>query len=680
MKFGAWKKKLSRPQSLEKKRTVRASRASSDSSEDYEDVSYHHVVPDVQHRLAAASVQDVPHRDGSQRDESSIRLAAKCFRAVDSEGVGEVSVKSLRRHITESGISLTDKRIMDGMKILKNYRSSGKSKIKFDDFNEMYMTNPVFFYKIFTKRLVIPDFQTFCSDIDAIYNEIKDDKGGSVASYIPQLANVDPEQFAISICTVDGQMYSVGDFETEFSLQSASKPFNYCIALDEHGADKVHQHVGREPSGRVFNEIVLNEQGLPHNPMINAGAMMCCALVRNEREGADRFAHVLSTYKSLMGGKRAGFNNSMYLSERKTASRNFALAYFMQETGAFPKGTNLMDVVEFYFQCCSVEVTADTMSVAAATLAASGICPITNEKVFKQDTVKNCLSLMYSCGMYDFSGEFAFKYGIPAKSGVSGVVMGVIPNTMGIVVWSPRLDKHGNSVRGVRVFEELTKRFNFHMYDFIDEKDGGPSYQKRDPRLKVQRSKYEHVFSLCNAAATGDVDEVKYLWSIGVDLNASDYDKRTALHLAASDGCLDVIRFLVEKKVELDPEDRWGNTPLDEAAHGHQSDAYELLKGYGAQHKPSRREKQKQRLQKEIERKKKNQANNLEANGSSTKDIMSLVSSESLVSNNGHSPQLLGSGRALERKSHSIAKKRTSHVKENSKMSLVAENPLYKER
>ena len=190
--------------------------------------------------------------------------------------------------------------------------------------------------------------------------------------------------------------------------------------------------MGREPSGQSFNELALNPKGLPHNPMVNAGAIMTTSLIRPDLDIADRFDHVAATWARLTGGGRIGFNNAVYLSERQTADRNFALGYSMRESGAFRPGTDLQQTLEFYFQGCSIEVDAQLLAVAAASLANAGLCPLTEDPVFSAGTVQSCLSLMSSCGMYDFSGEFAFTIGLPAKSGVSGALMLVIPGLMGI--------------------------------------------------------------------------------------------------------------------------------------------------------------------------------------------------------------------------------------------------------
>jgi glutaminase len=331
--------------------------------------------------------------------------------------------------------------------------------------------------------------------------------------------------------------------------------------------------VGREPSGIGFNGLALNDKGLPHNPLINSGAIMTCSLIRPEWEMADRFDHVLDVWSNLSGGNKAGFNNSVYLSERQTADRNFALGYFMKEKKAFPENTDLISTLEFYFQCCSIEVTAESLGIVAATLANGGICPVSGQRIFQPNTVKNCLSLMSSCGMYDFSGEFAFTIGLPAKSGVAGGLMIVVPNLLGIAIWSPALDELGNSVRGIDFCKRLVNQFNFHVFDSLV----GNLDNKRDPRQQRSQSKLDGVISLCWAASEGDLKEVQHLVARGVDINQADYDGRTALHLAASEGKLNVVEYLISKQAVRNPKDRWGNTPLDDARRGGRNEIICLL-------------------------------------------------------------------------------------------------------
>lgn len=314
---------------------------------------------------------------------------------------------------------------------------------------------------------IIPEFEEFSKIINQIFEYVSQEKNGHVATYIPQLALMDPELFGCSIMTIDNEILNLGDYQAPFSVQSVSKPINYCIALEEHGESYVHRFVGREPSGRGFNELQLNYDGLPHNPMINAGAIMCCSLIQNKAPLATRFEFIQNTWEKLSGGHQVGFNNAVFFSEKATANRNFALAYFMNEKQKFPPNTDLNTLLDLYFSCCCIEMTCESLAAVAATLANGGVCPVTQERIFQAENVKNCLSLMHSCGLYDFSGEFAFMVGLPAKSGVSGALMVVIPGKMGIALFSPRVDTLGNSVRGVEFCNQLVNVFNFHPYDCI---------------------------------------------------------------------------------------------------------------------------------------------------------------------------------------------------------------------
>lgn len=324
---------------------------------------------------------------------------------------------------------------------------------------------------------VIPRFDAFTEHLTRLFARAGERRDGAVASYIPQLARVDPERFGVAVCTVDGRRWTIGDAQTEFSVQSCHKPMTYGLALEEHGEAHVHRFVGREPSGHGFNELKLNPDGRPHNPMINAGAIMTAALIHRDQTLADRFAFLTERWRAACGGQRVGFDNAVYLSERQTADRNYALAYFMNEHKAFPPGTNLLETLELYFQCCSIEVTAEALSVFAATLANGGVCPLTGEVIFAPDTVRDVLSLMLSCGMYDFSGEFMFTVGLPAKSGISGAIFAVIPGLLGVCTYAPRVDRHGNSVRGLAFYQGLVETFNVHTFDVVVGRTG-----RIDPR------------------------------------------------------------------------------------------------------------------------------------------------------------------------------------------------------
>ncbi|MBS1998886.1 MAG: glutaminase, partial [Cyanobacteria bacterium SZAS LIN-2] len=209
--------------------------------------------------------------------------------------------------------------------------------------------------------------------------------------------------------------------------------------------------------------------------------------------------------------------------------------------------------------------------------------------VFRPDHVKNCLSLMSSCGMYDFSGEFAFRVGIPAKSGVSGAIMLVVPNVLGMAIWSPRLDELGNSVRGVDFCRELVARFKFHTFDSMV----GLRDDRIDPRRNIYEARLGGVISFCGAASEGDVKEMRRLVARGLNPNTADYDRRTALHLAASEGRLSSIRYLLELGVDVNPVDRWGNTPLDDAERQKHEAIISMLVEHGGKRHDERRQAKK---------------------------------------------------------------------------------------
>ena len=266
----------------------------------------------------------------------------------------------------------------------------------------------------------------------------------------------------------------------------------------------------------------------------------------------------MSVWAKLTGGSPVGFDNAVYLSERATASRNWTLAWMMKDYGAFPEGTDLQSTLDLYFMTCSLTATAEQLAIVSATLSCGGVNPLTQERVFDPVHTRNALSIMYSCGMYDYSGEFAFSMGIPAKSGVGGGIMAVVPERMGIGTWSPRLDKLGNSARGIDVLGRLTKLYNFHCYDILVR-------GKLDPSLHQGSTQDFQLNQLLMAASLDDVMEVRRLHSLGVNVSASDYDRRTALHVAVCDGALGVVRTLLDLKADPSVVDRWGRTPLDDA-------------------------------------------------------------------------------------------------------------------
>ena len=397
--------------------------------------------------------------------------------------------------------------------------------------------------------------------INEIYNKLKDNNDGNVATYIPQLANIDPNKFAISVCLVNGKTINIGDTTDDFCLQSCSKPLSYCIARELSNLNDVHKHVGYEPSGQAFNAFVLNRNKLPHNPLINAGAMMVASLIKPDKEPSDRFETVKKYYQRMCGDSgKIGFDNSVFLSEKHHADRNISLAYYMRENNAFSGNVSpsaITSHLDLYFQCCSITINSQVGAALAATLANGGICPLNGDKVFQEDITKDCLSLMYMCGMYDYSGQFAFEIGLPAKSGVSGCIFLVIPNKMGICIWSPRLDELGNTVRGVEFCKMFTKLNDekYHIFKNITNKNIDKNSES------VLRD------DLITACASGNLETVKNI-SERININIADYDNRTPLHLASAEGHFEIVKFLLDNDGDKNVKDRWDNTPLSEAENG----------------------------------------------------------------------------------------------------------------
>ncbi len=297
--------------------------------------------------------------------------------------------------------------------------------------------------------------------LESVHKDFSTLDAGAVASYIPELYKADPEWFGISLVTVDGHVYQVGDTKQPFTIQSISKVITYGIGLEDSGVDSVLHKIDVEPSGEAFNQISLEPNtGRPRNPMINAGAIAAMAFVGGENHG-EKQKRILDTYHYYLG-HGVEIDQQVYGSEKSTGHRNRAIAHMLRNYDIIEADTD--DLLDLYFRQCSILVNCRDLALIAVALANDGVNPVTGVRALNSQFVPKLLSIMSSCGMYDFSGAWVYEVGMPAKSGVAGGVMAVLPGQFGLAVYSPRLDERGNSVRGIAVCKKISSDFGLHMF------------------------------------------------------------------------------------------------------------------------------------------------------------------------------------------------------------------------
>lgn len=312
--------------------------------------------------------------------------------------------------------------------------------------------------------------------------------GGALADHIPELADADPNKLALALSTIDGQIYSAGDDTYEFSIQSMSKPFAYALALQHHGIEKVLRKVGVEPSGEAFNQISLDSgTKTPKNPMMNSGAITTHSLI--PADTGELRAEKLRAFLSEMAGRELSFDEDVYQSELKTAYRNLSIGYMLRTVGVLE--SDPVDIVKGYIRQCAIKVTVNDLARISSVFANGGIDPRTGKCIFDRIVVRQVLSVMMSCGMYDAAGDWLTTVGIPAKSGVAGGILGVLPGQVAVAVFSPKLDEHGNSVRGIEIMERLSQDMGLHLME------GTPSAQTIVQRVyHLEEKKQIRVYEL----------------------------------------------------------------------------------------------------------------------------------------------------------------------------------------
>ena len=287
---------------------------------------------------------------------------------------------------------------------------------------------------------------------------------GKVATYIPELANGDPNDFGIYILHSNGRRYRVGNYEKNFTMQSVVKPILLLLALMDNGEEYVRSRVGVESTGKPFDAINVTEQTLVSehlNPMVNMGAIALCSLIKGETY-EERFQRLLDLTRKLAGNPDIQMDEAVYLSEKRTGNKNRALAYLLKSNGLLDGDAE--DVVDCYFRACSISVNCRDLARIGFVLANRGKALQSDERLFPSRYATYVNAVMMTCGMYNGSGDFAVNVGVPAKSGVGGGIMAVVPTTMGIGIFSPALDSKGNSMAGIQALERLSKRLYLSVF------------------------------------------------------------------------------------------------------------------------------------------------------------------------------------------------------------------------
>jgi len=328
--------------------------------------------------------------------------------------------------------------------------------------------------------------------LENLLEEFKDEKSGAVATYIPQLAVVDPDLFGIAIMTCEGKLYSAGNCHSLFSIQSMSKPFLYAQAVETNGFDMMHAKIGVEPSGDAFNSEKMDKDGKPFNPYINSGAITCVGLLPFG-ETTTRFETIREFMSSLSYSGDLTMCNDTYQSESSTADQNRLIGKVLLENDILSTSFDVEHGLEAYFMACSTLVSAVECATMVGVLANHGKHPMRDEAIISSDVVDEVNSVMMTCGMYNGAGNWMIDVGIPAKSGVSGGIMAVVPNVCGLAVYSPRLNKHYNSVRGMLVCSELSIRLGLHLIN----KSAGTEREKNKPSFSqnsISKSKQSGSF------------------------------------------------------------------------------------------------------------------------------------------------------------------------------------------
>jgi len=397
--------------------------------------------------------------------------------------------------------------------------------------------------------------------LDELHASLSPEDAGTLASYIPELTKADPAWFGISVVTMDGVAYTVGDAAQTFTIQSISKPFVYAAALVDRGVENMSKKVGVEPSGDAFNSISLDPQtGAPLNPMINAGAIATTSLVGGE--DSTQQWHRIASSMAAFAGRPLEVDESVYHSESQTGFRNRAIAWMLKNFDVIEGDP--MASLENYFRQCSFLVDCKDLAFMAATLANGGVHPVTGQRALPAEHVERVLSVMTTCGMYNYAGSWLYEVGIPAKSGVGGGIIAVLPGRFGIGIFSPKLDVKGNSVRGIEVCKRLSKDFGLHVFSRTNNPSralgrvytgaDAPSRRQPNPQMRAYLGENAHRIKYFCLQGFLAVDGVEFV--IRSMIAVTDQTHSFILDMHQVDGISEcAARLLNETRLEMGRHD-----------------------------------------------------------------------------------------------------------------------------
>ncbi|KAJ8343973.1 hypothetical protein SKAU_G00313020 [Synaphobranchus kaupii] len=517
-----------------------------------------------------------------QQGHGKRKMAADVlFESFASEG--RVNMTQFFEAVWKSGIVKSDPRIKDCYLLMKKLQETDGT-VDRNTFHRCVTGVVSFILKALQGRFVIPDFSTFTEETQKLFLKSK-----QLAPVMQEQApvNGDSGKWGVSICTVDGQRLSVGDCADPCVLREISWPLIYGIAVDQLGADYVHRYVGLEEFSKYESAFTLTKQGVPHSPLTQTGAIITASLLqlaaRLGAEEDEKYESVLNVFRKLCNKEHANLNCTSYQTLRKDSIALHALSFYLQEKKCFPESVDINTTLDLLLQCSSTEVTCESGAAMAATLANGGLCPLSGDQVLCPSSTRNMLSMMQVAGMKDYSRIFHFKTSVPAMSSQSGGLLMVVPGVLGLMCWSPDLDAFGNSWKSVHFCEELVLTFQLHSFDVRTPFRQVVAYRQ----WKAESEGYQ-IMNVLLAAYKGDVQSLRRYFLSGADLNAVDYDARSALHVAASEGHVEVIKFLIEN-AGANPlaNDRWGNTALQEAVRSNHVQTVQLLKKYQEQREVS---------------------------------------------------------------------------------------------